>query len=312
MTDAPHRGHYFGLFLGLVAGSAWGTTSVASRYLAHYRGVNPMLSVFFRLALALPLLCVAVRLWAGGARRFERKDLPKIVVLSALGVFLMSNFVFFATRYTTNINLTIIMTASAILIGLIARARGETVTRSQWAGILVGLAGVSFIATAMNPGEKTLTLAQHAAGIGLATLGSLSWALYTYFGSPMVEKYGGLKTTVWAIAVGALMQTVVVTPSGVLRQAVNLSPGDWAVLIYVAVVPTALAFTVWFVALKYIDAPTLGMCQYVGPVINAILGLVLLKEPLLWQHYAGAALIFAGLHFAAKSPAPPAPKPQNP
>jgi drug/metabolite transporter (DMT)-like permease len=58
-------------------------------------------------------------------------------------------------------------------------------------------------------------------------------------------------------------------------------------------------------ALKYIDVTTVGMGQYVGPVISASLGWWLLGEIIQWYHIAGAALVFAGLRFAATAKRPP-------
>jgi len=311
LTRATDGGHYFGVFLGLVAGLSWGTTSLSSRYLAHFRNISPPVTVFWRFALAAPLVYAAYRLWTRGARAFEWKDLPRMAGLAALGIFAMANFAFYATKYTTNINVTIIVTASAVLIALIAFARGARFSASQWIGIVIGLVGLILISFAKNPAEKELPLASHILGIGLAVLASLAWALYTYFGGGMVEKYGGLRTTVWAVAIGALMQAPLAIFHGVLPAAKTFTAGDWAVMGYLAVVPTALAFAVWFMALKHIDATTLGVTQYVSPVISASLGWLWLGEPILWEHIVSALLIFAGLRFATKAATREAPRGEN-
>ena len=255
------------------------------------------MTVFWRFALAAPLLLAACRLWGRKEPRFEWRDLPKIAGLSAVGIFLMSNLSFYAVRYTTNINVTIIMTASAVLIGLIAFLGGTKVTKRQWVAIATGLLGVGFITIAMNRHERDFSVWAHMGGVGLATLGSLSWAVYTVYGGPMVAKYGGLRTTAWAIWIGVIMQAPVALLGGAGQAPKG---GDWAVLVYLGVVPTALAFTTWFMALKYVDVTTLGMTQYVGPILNATLAWLLLGERILWMHVAGAALIFAGLHFASR------------
>jgi len=285
--------------LGLMAGAAWGTTSLGSRYLAHVRGIFPPITVFWRFGLAVPLLILAYYLWGRNGKRLEWRDVPKIIGLGALGIFLMANFNFYATVYTTNINSTMIVTASAVLIALIVYFMGAKVTFGQWLGIVTGLAGVGLIALAKSPTEKDLTVWQHLLGIALATGASLSWALYTVLGGGMVEKYGGLRVTVWAITAGALMQVPVAVGSGVWQVSSGLAASDWWVMVYLAIFPTALAFSVWFIALRYVDVTTLGMTQYVGPVISAALGWLWLGERILWQHVAGAALIFIGLRFAS-------------
>jgi drug/metabolite transporter (DMT)-like permease len=310
VTETKKAHPYLGVFLAMLCGAAWGTTSVSSRYLAFERGVYPPTSVFWRFASSLPFLLVAYVLWGKGPR-LQLKDLPKIIWLGALGIFLMANFNFYSSRYTTNINSTMIITASAVLIALIAHFFGDKVTRGQWAGVILGLAGVALIGFAKSPKEPNLSLLDHSFGIFLATLASLSGALYTYLGQSTVAKYGGIRVTVWCITAGVLMQFVFVAAAALVKGQPLAGPflphptggsaaGVWAVFIYLGIVPTAFAFTVWFVAMKHIDVTTLGMGQYVSPVISTALGWGLLGETILVWHILGAALIFAGLHFAAR------------
>jgi drug/metabolite transporter (DMT)-like permease len=302
LTRPDGHKRYLGFVLGLIAGAAWGTTSLGSRYLAHSRDIFPPLTVFWRFALALPLLLVAYRLWTRNDRRFEWRDLPRVIGLALLGIFLMANFAFAATRYTTNVNTTIIVTASAVLIALTVYFMGARVSKAQWVGIVAGLIGVVLIGFAKNPDDHGLSICAHTGGIILATLASLSWALYTVFGRGLVAKYGGLKVTVWTITAGTLMQLPLALHYNVWSVAGTFSMGDWAVLAYLAVFPTAIAFVVWFMALKYVDVTTLGMTQYVGPVISAALGWLWLGEKIMWEHIVGSALIFVGLKFAAGRP----------
>lgn len=298
--------HRKGLVMALAAGASWGTTSLSARYLVDRRELFPTHVVFWRFLLAVPFLLAAWAIWGRGQRRFEWKDLPEIAGLALLGVTAMANFNFYSAKYTTNINSTIIITASAVIIAVIAWFQGAPVRRGQWAGVLLGLAGVGFIAMAKDQRHTDLTVWQHSMGITFAFLASVSWALYTVLGRRMVEKYGGLRTTVWAICIGAAIQTPVALAAGVVSATKEYLPGDWAVLLWLGLVPTALAFTIWYMALKYIDVTTVGMAQYVSPAISALLGWWWLSESIQWLHLAGAALIFAGLRFAATSKGRPA------
>jgi drug/metabolite transporter (DMT)-like permease len=304
LTDKRHP--YLGLTLGLVSGFLWGTTSIGARYLAHVREVDPAISVFFRFVVPLPLLYLACRLWAKDTRRFEARDLPRMLGLSFVGIFLMSDLAFYSTKYTTSINATVILTASAVLIGIIQFLKGVKVTRGQWVGVALGLVGVIFIGFAKNPVEEGLTFFTHSIGIILATLGSLSWAVYTVFGAGVVEKYGGMRITFWFMILGAIMQLPLALHAGLFDAARGFGAREWWVLLYMGVFPTGVAFACWIVALKYIDATTLGMTQYAGPPVNAVLTWLLLGDPILWQHYAGAALVIAGLHFATRRASPAA------
>ena len=179
--------------MALAAGASWGTTSLSARYLVDRRELFPTHVVFWRFLLAVPFLLAAWAIWGRGQRRFEWKDLPEIAGLALLGITAMANFNFYSAKYTTNINSTIIITASAVIIAVIAWFQGAPVRRGQWAGVLLGLAGVGFIAMAKDQRHTDLTVWQHSMGITFAFLASVSWALYTVLGRRMVEKYGGLE-----------------------------------------------------------------------------------------------------------------------
>lgn len=299
MSLSEGRAHWLGVGLGVFAGIAWGAGFVAVRWLVHLRGIGPTVVVFWRFAFAVPLLWAAARLLPRQRTPLARRDLPEILGLSLLGMIMMANFGFAAARFTTNANITLIINANAVFIAIIVMAAGMKVPARQLAGVAAGLAGIGIIALAKSPSADA-PVSSNILGIALATLASLSWALYTVAGGRMVSKYGGVRVTFWCVTAGALMQLCLAAPVGLASASAALSPGEWWVLVFIGLVPTALAFTAWFVARRLVSLTTLGPTQYVGTVAGIAFGAMLLGEKILPAHLVGGTLILAGLHLAVK------------
>jgi drug/metabolite transporter (DMT)-like permease len=74
-----------------------------------------------------------------------------------------------------------------------------------------------------------------------------------------------------------------------------LSPGAVAGGLYLAVVITAFGYLLWNWALPRVGAPQAAISVTVQPIGGAILGVVLLGEPMSAFTVAGGVLIVAGL-----------------
>ena len=74
-----------------------------------------------------------------------------------------------------------------------------------------------------------------------------------------------------------------------------------ATVVYFAVFPSVLAYFFWNHAVERIGPNRAGLFMHLMPVFGALFAYLFLGESLLWYHYAGAALIFAGLFVATHS-----------
>ncbi len=79
---------------------------------------------------------------------------------------------------------------------------------------------------------------------------------------------------------------------------VGLSSGSYALLVMLAVVHTALAFGLYMVGLKRLDAGQAAIVATVEPVVAGAIGVVLLGEKLTALKAIGALLVLAGAALA--------------
>jgi drug/metabolite transporter (DMT)-like permease len=138
-------------------------------------------------------------------------------------------------------------------------------------------------------------LAPHWRGDLLLVLSGLAYGAYTLIGRGVLARHGPLGVTARSIVWGA----AVMAPFALLEWAGGARPvlslGAVAGGLYLALVITVFGYLVWNWALPRVGAPRAAISVTVQPIGGAILGVVLLREPLTAFTVAGGVLVVLGL-----------------
>ena len=118
------------------------------------------------------------------------------------------------------------------------------------------------------------------------------WALYIIFGQKAGANYGTR-----SVALGALVATAVAFPIGVAYAGASMfSLAILPVAIGVAILSTALPYSLEMVALTRLPAKTFGTLTSLEPAMGALSGLIFLNETLSFMQWAGlGAVIIASM-----------------
>lgn len=129
-------------------------------------------------------------------------------------------------------------------------------------------------------------------GIVFALGAGVCWALYIVFGQRAGAAHG-LQSAVLGIGVAA----IVIAPIGVVSAgSALLAPSVIAVGALVAVLSTALPYTLEMIALPRLPRATFGTLMSLEPAFGALSGLVLLGQALtFWQWLAVGAIMLASM-----------------
>ncbi|MBK3642923.1 EamA family transporter [Streptomyces sp. MBT33] len=153
-------------------------------------------------------------------------------------------------------------------------------------GAGIGLAGVC------------LMLLTGAADVGLpGVLASAAAVLVSSFGHILTRRWGAgidvSASTAWQLIAGGL----VLLPAAVAVEGSppRLTAAGFLAFCYVALVATALAFTVWFAGLRHLPAGTVGLIGLLNPVTGVLLGVAVAGESLTLQQLCGLVLVLAGV-----------------
>lgn len=289
------------LALGILASVAWSTVFVLGRLTISRHDTDPVVLGLYRFGIG-GLLLVAVMIATGRWRAlgaFAREPLS-FLLLGLTGGFGMGFFVFLALSHTSSITVQIIMNSNPVLIVPLSLIVGERVGLGKVGGVALGVLGCLLVLWGVPP-KVALNNPDHALGGVLAALSGLCWAAYTVFGRDVVRRHGGLTTTTLCMLIGGAAFLVACL---VLRKDLVLSREGALVGLYLAVVPTAIGFTAWYVALEKLPANVLGPLQFIVPVVGVALAIVILRERLTGLIVLGGALALLGVYCSTRATPP--------
>jgi drug/metabolite transporter (DMT)-like permease len=172
----------------------------------------------------------------------------------------------------------------AVLAGLLL---GEGFPRWLVAGLAVAFAGVLLIGLATRGAEADVL------GVVLCLVAAVTYAAGVVAQKPVLRRLPPLQVTATACAIGALC--CLPWAGSLVAELGTASPGSVAGLVYLGVVPTALAFSTWAYALARTDAGRLGVTTYLVPPLVVLMGWLLLGEVPPPLAVAGGAVCLAGV-----------------
>lgn len=183
-----------------------------------------------------------------------------------------------------------------ILIALLAGALlGEGFPR--W--LLIG-AGVAFCGAVLIGTATAQTASSDIVGVLLCLLAALTWAIGVMAQKPALRRLPALQVTQMACTVGA----VVCLPFAgqLVHDIPDASGGALAGIVYLGLVPTAVAFCTWAYALSRMNAGRLGVATYLVPPLTIAIAWPALGEAPPALAFVGGAVALAGVALSRRRP----------
>jgi len=126
-------------------------------------------------------------------------------------------------------------------------------------------------------------------GVAYAAGAAVCWALYIVFGKRVSTMHGG-QSVAWGMTAGALF----IVPLGAWTSgAVLLTPSFMAVGLAIAVMSSALPYTLEMLSMRSLSSRTFSMFSSAAPALSALAGMVLLGEHLTPTQWLAIASIVA-------------------
>jgi inner membrane transporter RhtA len=243
-----------------------------------------------RLSFSCLILLVLFRPWRGALS--GRQARAAIAYGVSMGVM---NLCFYMALRTLPLGLTVtIEFAGPLALAVIASHRKLDLV---WVGL--ALAGIVLL---LWLGQSTGNI--DPVGVAFAAGAGGFWALYIWFG----QRVGAVLRSDRAAALGAVAAAVVVIPVGAVHAGARLlNPAIWPVAVAVAILSSALPYSLEMVAMKRLPTRTFGVLMSLDPAFAALSGLIILGERLTLSQWAGLACVMAaslGAAATARSQAP--------
>ncbi|MGW5617894.1 DMT family transporter [Streptomyces sp. NPDC003877] len=283
-----------GLVYLMIAGAAWGTAGAAASLVYRASDLGPVALSFWRCAAGFVLL-LAVRLArprtpAAVAEPLRRRVGRAGITGLALAVFQTA---YFAAVAATGLAVATVVTLGAgpVLIALGARLTlAERLGRGGTVAVAGALAGLGVLV--LGGGDATV----RPAGVLLALLSAAGYSVMTLFARRWGRGGGAdaSRTTVEAFAVTSLCLLPFALAEGLVPH--TAAPVRLlALLVYVAAVPTALAYGLYFAGAAVVRSATVSVVMLLEPVSAAVLAVVLPGERLTVATVGGTLLLLGAV-----------------
>ena len=230
-------------------------------------------------------------------RKSKLHALWTVTYLGFFGVVMNQGFYTVGLNYTSVSHSALVIACAPIFILLFSWAlRLEALTGRKLTGMALAFIGAAAVGAEQggNIGRGNL------AGDLLTLLAGVGLALYTVLGKRPVAEYSALRLGLLTnISGGVLVLPVAVWQMHELARSGRLGGiglEGWGAVLYMGVLASAVCYILYFWALGYMTPARLGAVSYLQPFGAAVLGLLLLGEPITGRVAAGGFLVVAGVY----------------
>jgi drug/metabolite transporter (DMT)-like permease len=226
----------------------------------------------------------------------------KHAILAALGVAVNQALFLAGLRASTPFVVSILGATIPVLTAALAVLfRKERASWHTNVGLLLALSGVLWLT-----GVGSVSFHEGAADYGamLVALNCLSYAAYVVFSRDAVIELGSVRFMAWIFTYGALLFAPLGLPP-LLTDLPAISGRGWALLAYIVVVPTILAYGLNAWALARSTASIVTIYIYLQPLIAALLARVQLGYAVPSRAGLASLLILAGVAVTTRRPRAP-------
>ena len=287
-------GEGWGVLAAVLSSGLGGTSIGATRYLVN--AIDPLAIGSFRFGIGLILL-LPVALLQGG-RWPARREWPAVAGLGVL-FFALFPLLFNASLiFTTAARGALALSTLPLLTMVVGAALGiEALTARKSLGVVIAMLGV---AMALLSG---LNSAPPGAWRGdlLMVGAALCMALYSIWSKPFIARCGPIPFTTMSMGVGAACLIVLSCWRGSFAPVADFGIPQWLAATYLGAFGSALTFYLWAFALARTTPTRVAISVTVNPVAAALVGAVLLHEPLGWNLVGGIVTVFVGIWIATTS-----------
>ena len=280
-----------GLLFVMSAAILWGTVSVTTKSLYGVSAANPLSIGFFRLGIASPvLLAVGFQALRWQLFKVPVRDLGLMALIGILMAFYqVAFFTAIQTLGAAVATLITLCTAPAMVMLLSTFIAKEKLTGKIFAAMGCALLGTALLIQVRSNGAP---LAASLSGGGWSLGSALGYSSMVVASRDLAGRYHPVQPFAIGLGFGALLLFFVASANGLV---LSYSPVGWALLIYLALVPTALAFGLFLAGMRHTPATVASIVTLLEPLTATLLAGLFFKEQLGPLGALGAVLLIGAM-----------------
>ena len=222
----------------------------------------------------------------------------KIAACALFMPFIGAGLAYTALTMTVAINTAVVQTALPVFTVLLSWIfLKDRLSRNQAIGLCAAILGVMCIISRGDP--AILASLRFNLGDLIMLFCNLGLAGYAVL-LPRLPKIRPLAFLFPVCVLGAAYHVPFLAIELATGKILQPTPLSLASLAFVAVFPSIIAILSWNYAIARLGPSTSGVYFYLVPVVTAALAYLFLGETVAWYHYAGGAVIIAGVWLAGR------------
>ncbi len=221
-------------------------------------------------------------------------DLFRTAVIGLTVFMLGHRLQVYGTKLSTAGNSSVLMAVEPLVTSVAAAIfLREHIGPRRWIGFALGMSGVALLNGFLSGNFQW-------AGLLASVIFVSSFVCETVFsimGKPLIERAGMMKVLSLALIFGTT-GNLLIDGDRTFRAARAMPPQMWWLVLYLAVICTAVGYAFWFVVIRETDVNVVALTIFAQPVAGVAIAGIWLREPLHWGQFWGSAAIVAGLVIA--------------
>jgi len=278
--------HTKAILAALFVGFLWSTSWILIKN--NVEDIPPLLFAGIRYMLASLILLPGLLKYKTALRQISRKEWITLFLFGLVFYTIAQGALFITLKYMSAISFSLMLNFTTILVAIIGIfSLREVPTLIQWSGIAVFLVGVLLYFIPLQDEKFT------AIGLSMAFVTMLANAIAGIQGRAInrTRKIPFYVVTTTSMTIGA---TLMLASGLIFEDMPTLSSSNWGALIWLAVVNTAFAFTIWSKTQQILTAVESSIINNTMLIQIAIMAWIFLHEPLSLQDVFGLALVALG------------------
>ena len=259
--------------------------------------IAPGIATVGRLIIVLAILLPFA---AGGLRaklpELSRRDWKVLAGLGFTGGGLHLGLQWLGLHYTTATSGILYLSMTPIFILILAAPLGERIGLRQWLGVAISFCGVYLIATQGRPAVPSFNI-----GDMMALASMMMWAGYTVLLRVRRDPLSTIELLVLVCTFGLVFMLPWVLWDVMFNPRLNLDTVGLLAVLYSAIGSLLLAYAGWSYVVRRLGAARAGITLHVMPAMGVGFAALFLGEYPRWFHFAGIALILAGVRASLAS-----------
>lgn len=294
-SHGTHRPSPFLLALGLASMLfLWTFNYIVGKIsLGH---IDPLTLAVFRFELAAAVM-LAIYFSRAERMRPRRADFGKIAFLGIMGVILNQGGFTIGLNFTSSDHSAVIAAVAPVMVLLFATVlRLEGLTPAKVLGMAISFFGVLVLETEHGYPSSSPFLK----GDVITLVSTVGYALYAVYGKKMARAYDAISMNTFMVVTAAILLSPLAVRQALVIDWKGIGWLGWSGVVYMAICSSVIAYTIFYWALRYMEASRVAVVSYFQPIAVILFSVPILGERPTPHLLGGAALVLLGVYLAER------------